>query len=111
MPSSKPGMAYRVKITPRAERDLLLLYYRIDARSSQAALVWYRGLRQAIRSLRANPHRSPVTPENEYFRHLLYGHKPHAYRVIYRVTERYKQVDILHIRHGAQQEFKSSDVT
>ncbi len=106
MPSSKPGMAYRVKITPRAERDLLLLYYRIDARSSQAALVWYRGLRQAIRSLRANPHRSPVTPENEDFRHLLYGHKPHV-----RVTERYKQVDILHIRHGAQQEFKSSDVT
>ena len=111
MPSSKPGMAYRVKITPRAERDLLLLYYRIDARSSQAALVWYRGLRQAIRSLRANPRRSPVTPENEDFRHLLYGHKPHVYRVIYRVTERYKQVDILHIRHGAQHEFKRSDVS
>ena len=105
MPNSKPGMAYRIKITPRAERDLLLLYYRIGTRSSQAALVWYRGLR------RANPRRSPVTPENEDFRHLLYGHKPHVYRVIYRVTERYKQVDILHIRHGAQHEFKSSDVS
>ncbi len=85
-------MAYRVKITPRAERDLVLLYHRISASSSQAALAWYRGLRQAIRSLRDNPHRSPVTPENENLRHLLYGNKPHIYRVIYRVTERHKQV-------------------
>jgi plasmid stabilization system protein ParE len=70
---------------PRAQRDLLSLYHRIGARSSDAALNWYRGLRKAIRSLRDNPRRSPVTPENPGVRHLLYGDKPHVYRVIYRV--------------------------
>jgi toxin ParE1/3/4 len=98
-------MAYRVKITPRAQRDLLGLYHRIGARSSDAALAWYSGLRQAIRSLRDNPRRSPATPENPGLRHLLYGNKPHIYRVIYRVVERQMEVHILHVRHGARQEF------
>jgi toxin ParE1/3/4 len=100
-------MAYRVKIMPRAQRDLLHLYHRIGVPSSEAAFTWYRGLRQAIRSLRENPRRSPATPENPGLRHLLYGNKPHIYRVIYRVVESRKEVDILHVRHGARQEFKT----
>jgi len=104
-------MAYRIKITPRAKRDLFHLYHRINAGSSQAALAWYRGLRHAIRSLRDYPYRSPATRENEDLRHLLYGNRPHIYRVIYRVMEKYKEVDILHIRHGARQGFKSADLT
>jgi toxin ParE1/3/4 len=43
-------------------------------------------------------------------RHLLYGRKPYVYRVIYRVVERQKQVEVLHIRHGARQKLKSSDL-
>jgi len=101
-------MEYRVKIMPRAQRDLLSLYQSIGARSSDAALNWYRGLRKAIRRLRSNPRRSPVTPENTGVRHLLYGDKPHVYRVIYRVLERQKEVDILHVRHGARQQFKTA---
>jgi plasmid stabilization system protein ParE len=33
-----------------------------------------------------------------------------VYRVIYLVIERQKEVDILHIRHGARQEFKTADL-
>lgn len=40
----------------------------------------------------------PVTPESDKLRHLLYGHKPHIYRAIYRVLEKQKQVEALHIR-------------
>ena len=110
MLSSKRSIAYRVRITPRAQRDLFDLYRRIGARSSDAALTWYRGLKHAIRSLRDNPNRCPVTPESERFRHLLYGAKPHVYRVIYQVTEKQKEVDVLHLRHGARQEFKTDDL-
>ncbi len=98
-------MAYRVKTTLRAEWDLTVIEDRIDARSSDAARAWYLGLRAAIRSLHDNPNRCPVTPENVNLRHLLYGNKPHVYRVIYRVVENRKEVDILSIRHGAQREF------
>ena len=104
-------MAYLVRIAARAERDLVSLYGEIDAPDSAAARQWYRGLKQAILSLAERPNRCPVTPENKRLRHLLYGGKPHLYRVIYRVHSRRRQVDVLHIRHGARRKFRPSDLT
>lgn len=104
-PSSKPLMAYRVKIMPRAQRDLAGIYDSIHASSSDAAHVWYMGLRNGIGSLCQKPNRTPATPEDRRLRHLLYGHKPHIYRVIYRVVEEGKEVEVLHIRHGARDRF------
>src|ERR1019366_5600696 len=109
--NSTRRMAYRVKMMPRAQRDLAGLYGWIGALSSDAALAWYRGLRDAVRALRVSPHRCPATPEDGGLRHLLYGNKPHIYRVIYRILEQQKQVDVLHIRHGARQEFDTDKLT
>jgi toxin ParE1/3/4 len=103
-------VAYLVSVTARAERDLALVVYAINAEHSDAALKWYRGLKEAILSLEERPNRCPETPENAKLRNLLYGNKPHIYRAIYRVTEKPKQVDVLHIRHGARQRFRRSGV-
>ena len=103
-------MAHLVNITARAERDLGYLYDDINAEFSDAALEWYRGLKAAILSLENNPNRCPATPENVHLRQLLYGHKPHVYRVIYRVVEKGKQVNVLHIRYGARRGFRARDV-
>ncbi len=103
-------MAYLVRIASRAERDLVSLYEEINAPDSAAARHWYAGLKQAILSLAVRPNRCPVTPEDKRLRHLLYGHKPHLYRVIYRVNDQRKQVDVLHIRHGARRKFHTSDL-
>jgi toxin ParE1/3/4 len=51
-----------------------------------------------------------VTPEKAQLRHLLYGNKPHVYRVIFRVVEKQKRVDVLHIRHGARDKLKAPEV-
>ena len=103
-------MAYVVDITARAERDLASIYLQINAENSDAALKWYRGFKQAILSLEEQPNRCPVTPESDRFRHLLYGNRPHIYRAIYRVMERQKRVEVLHIRHGARRRFKRSAI-
>ena len=103
-------MGYRVKIMPRAERDLADIYRRIEARTSGAAGAWYVGLRESIRNLRDSPGRCPVTPENDRLRHLFYGHKPHIYRVIYRILEKPKHVEVLHIRHGAMDTFGETEL-
>jgi toxin ParE1/3/4 len=95
---------------PRARRDLTGIYHWIGARSSNTAGAWYLGLKDAIRSLGAAPNRCPVTPEYESVRHLLYGQKPHVYRVIYRTLEGQRQVEVLHIRHGAMHEFAPEDL-
>jgi plasmid stabilization system protein ParE len=103
-------MAYRVKIMPRAKRDLEGIYSRIEVQSSDSARAWYAGLKDGIRRLRDNPNRCPVTTEDVRLRHFLYGNKLHIYRVIYRVVEKHKEVDVIHIRHGAQQEFNARDL-
>lgn len=99
-------MAYAVNISCRAERDLAQLYAELHAANSGAARTWYRGLRKAIPSLSEQPTRRPALPENAQFRHLLYSHKPHSYRVIYRIMEKQGRVEILHIRHGARQSLR-----
>ena len=103
-------MAYQVNLTARAGRDLTNLFARIRAEHSDGALIWYRGLKEAILSLEQQPHRCPATPESTALRHLLYGNKPHIYRVIYRVLEQRKSVEILHIRHGARKQLEPPDV-
>ena len=102
-------MAYVVNITVRAEHDLAHLYEDINAIDSAAARKWYLGLTGKILSLGRKPNRCPVTRENPQLRHLLFGRKPHVYRVIYRVIETAKRVDVLHIRHGARRSFTGSD--
>jgi toxin ParE1/3/4 len=103
-------MAYVVNIAVRAEREFASLYREIDAEESDAALKWYRGLKKAVLSLEELPNRCPLTPEKRQTRHLLYGNKPHVYRVIFRVVEKQKRVDVLHIRHGARDKLKAPEV-
>jgi toxin ParE1/3/4 len=100
-------MAYRVSITSRAERDLAYLYGEINTKHSDAALNW--ALKEAILSLEEPPYRCPLIRGGKKLRRLLYGHKPHIYRVIYRVMENQKEVQLLHIRHGARRRLKTSD--
>lgn len=104
----KPRVAYRVELAARARRDLSAIYDRMGASSSDAAFNWYQGLNEAIRTLNSNPNRCPRTPEDPGLRHLPYGHKPNIYRVVYRVIESQKRIHVLHIRHGARQEFRPS---
>ena len=103
-------MAYLVRITSRADRDLAALYNDINAADSAAAQRWYEGVKRAILSLAVQPNRCPATREDKRLKRLLYGHKPHIYRVIYRVNERQKHVDVLHIRHGARRKFRRSEI-
>jgi len=102
-------MAYLVNIASRAQRDLGHLYRAINAEHSDAALKWYRGFKEAIFSLEEQPSRCPLTPESDKLRHLLYGKKPHIYRAIFRVLEKQKQVEVLHISHG-RRKLKASDL-
>jgi toxin ParE1/3/4 len=90
-------MAYFVSLSARAERGFANLHEEIDAEHSVAALEWYRGLREAILSLSEHPKRCPRAPEDARFRHLLYGGRPRVYRVIYRIQDRQRRVDVLHI--------------
>jgi hypothetical protein len=79
-------MEYGVELAARAARDLEILYLEKNAAESPDAARWYNGLEQAVYTLETHPNRCPSAPEarkvKRQLRHLLYGAKPHVYRVI-----------------------------
>jgi len=98
-------MAYLVEFAARAARDLEILYVEKNAAESDAAARWFNGLEDAALGLATYPNHCPLA-----LQHLLYGNRPHVYRVIYEVDEARKTVWVLHIRHGARRKFAASDL-
>ncbi|MFI5114690.1 MAG: type II toxin-antitoxin system RelE/ParE family toxin [Terriglobales bacterium] len=107
-------MTYLIEFAARAVRDLEILYVEKNAAESHAVARWYNGLEQAVGALASYPRRCPVAPEarkaKRKLRHLLYGKKPHVYRVVYEVDEGRQAVWVLTIRHGARRKLKPSDL-
>ena len=102
-------MAYRVDVALRAARNLRRIYRSIEAGNSQQVQLWFNGLETAIFSLEEHPGRGATIPEDANLRHLLYGRKPHVYRIICAVDENRATVTVLHIRHGARDAFAPGD--
>jgi toxin ParE1/3/4 len=102
-------MVFRVKTSTRAKRDLDAILARLLSQgAAEAGLRWFQGLREAVASLAHFPQRCPIAPENAVFpfevRHLLYGRRPHVYRVLF--TMQGDVVTVLHIRHGRRRPLK-----
>ena len=100
---------YRVRIVERAQDDLRRIRREIGVRNSAQARTWFSGLEEIILSLSMHPQRGGITPEAAKFRQLLYGRRPHVYRVIYTINEQTKIVRVLHIRHGRQDSFTETE--
>lgn len=75
-------MAYEVRLSKRALIDLRRIYKTIQAETSAAAERWFLGLEASIFSLEEQPARAPITQEDPNVHHLLYGNKPHVYRIM-----------------------------
>ena len=98
----------------RAARDLEALYVEKNAAESEAASRWYNGMEEAVYALATYPDRCPMAPEarkpRRELRHLLYGKKPHIYRVVYEIQEQQQTVWVLTIRHGARKKIQTADL-
>ncbi len=103
-------MAYLVRITARALNDLEHVYASIHADTNSRAFALFNGLSEAIFSLEHHPTRGAVTAESLAHRQILYGKKPHIYRIIYLVEHEEQAVQIVHLRHGARDAFDDEDL-
>jgi len=98
-------MEYRVDISRRAKRDLIEIYEFINAEATGQARLWFDGMEAAIASLRSHPRRGTVTREDKSPRQILYGSRPHLYRIIYEINTKEHVMTVFHIRHGARSDF------
>ena len=96
-------MAFHVEVTPQAEQDAdTILEWLLSQHAGETGLCWFLRLREAIDSLAEMPKRCPLAPENASvpfeMRQLLYGRKPHFYRILFTIED--EVVYVLRIRHG-----------
>jgi len=96
-------MEFRVEISAQAESDAdAILEWLTAQHAGEAGERWFNALKAAIASLANFPKRCPLAPEAARFpfevRQLLYGRKPHTYRILFTITD--DTVYLLHIRHG-----------
>jgi len=96
-------MAFRVETSAQAESDAnSILEWLLSEHAGETGIRWFLALDDAIASLAKFPERCPLAPESRRFpfevRQLLYGRKPHAYRILFTIEG--DVVKILHIRHG-----------
>src|SRR5689334_14811128 len=105
-------MAYDVNITEKALQDADAIVEWIKERSPNRAADWLSGLRDMIVSLDEFPKRCQMAPESHDLgrdiRQLLYGKRPHIYRILFEIRE--ETVFILRIRHGAQAPLQAEDL-
>ncbi len=102
-------MTFRVETTAAAEQDAdTILDWLLSQHAGDAGIRWFLALQDAIASLAEFPKRCPLAPESAAFpfevRHLLYGHPPHLYRILFTIEN--DTVYVLHIRHGRRQPLK-----
>jgi plasmid stabilization system protein ParE len=96
-------MAFRVETSAEAESDADgILEWLLSQHAGETGIRWFLELDDAIASLATFPERCPLAPETVRFpfevRQLLYGRKPHVYRILFTVEG--DTVNVLHIRHG-----------
>lgn len=101
--SSRGSMDFRVDLSEQAQRDIAAIYDWLHAEhAGDAGERWFVALGAAISSLAVLPSRCPLAPENQdspaELRQLLYGHRPHVYRILFTIEG--ASVQVLHIRHG-----------
>lgn len=102
-------MKYRVLIQPSAKADLFEIHTWLLENVPDYADKWLWQINQAITSLANFPQRCPISSESNAFDltiyQLLYGKKPHIYRILFMVEE--ETVSILRVRHTRQQSLLS----
>jgi toxin ParE1/3/4 len=89
----------RVYLSPRATRDLISIFLYLDARSKRGARNVMRSIRQSVRLIGEHPHAWQAT---DIHGTRVKSVQQYPFKIFYRILEDRDEVEILHIRHGAQ---------
>ena len=97
-------MKYEVIITPSGKADIFETNTWLLENYPNIADKWLWETSKAVTSLAKSPERCAISLESDAFdvevRQLLYGKKPHVYRVLFSIRE--TKVFVLRVRHTRQ---------
>jgi plasmid stabilization system protein ParE len=103
---------HAIHIFHRAMADIRAATLWRSRRSPSNAARWHAGVLNAIRALANNPDRCPLADEaadlGVDLRQLLYGRRPHVYRILFTIDG--QTVNVLRDRHAAQDRLAPDDL-
>ena len=104
-------MVFRVRLSPRALKDVESAYIYYAEIDGSYAWSWYDGLEAALESPTEFPLRCSLAFEPRFFsiplRQQLYGKGAQCYRILFTVHE--DEVRVHHIRHCRQEPISTID--
>jgi plasmid stabilization system protein ParE len=105
-------MPFRVVFRPQAQADVSAAATWMARISPAAAIRWRRGLLSIIEKLETSPALYPAADEATdlglELRELLYGRRRTTYRILFTING--QTVNVLRVRHAAQDRLKPDDV-
>jgi plasmid stabilization system protein ParE len=106
-------MKYSIEVTSTAKQEAGEAFAWLSERAPYEADEWFHGLVDAMAGLSEFPNRWPLAREDDALgqeiRQLLYGKRPHIYRVLFIVRK--STVHVLHVRHGARAALAPDEIT
>jgi plasmid stabilization system protein ParE len=105
-------MKFSIIVTATAKREADEAFVWLRERTEVYAIEWFNGLVDAVEELSEFPSRWPIAREPEIhgqkIRQMLYGRRPHIYRVLFLIRD--NVVYVLHIRHGARRALRLDEI-
>lgn len=106
-------MKHHVRVGASAKREIAEAYqWLLDNAPRVHAVAWLDGLQAAVRGLDTMPNRHGLAREAKAgridVRQLLYGKRPHVYRVLFIVSG--DTVHVLHVRHAARNQLRRGEL-
>lgn len=103
-------MAFEVKISASAEKDLVECLDFISRDSLVQAKKWFEEFESVLESLRELPACHALIPESKVIKRSLRAINHYSHRVVYEVDEAADLVYIIRVYHFARQPLKARDV-
>jgi len=105
-------MSFQVIFRSRARADIAAAVAWLARSSPAAAARWRSGLFRIVEKLETNPTLYPAADEAAdlglELRELMYGRRRTMYRILFTITG--QMVNVLRVRHAAQDRLKPGDV-
>lgn len=106
-------MTFQVVFRPRAESDIAATVAWLARTSSAVAARWRTGLLRIVENLETDPNRYPVADQaadlGVDLRQVLYGRRRNVHRVLFTIEG--QTVNILRVRHAAQDQLAPDDIS
>ena len=103
-------MAFRLRTTPQAERDIVEAAAFIANDSPERARRWFVGIKSRLREIPQAPLAFPIVPEAQEIGVELRQARFHSHRIIFRVDAAARVVDVLRVHHAARRDLRSEDL-